>query len=254
MFTGLVTTVGKVIAQSPTASAMRFTLEAPALLGSSSSAGLAVGDSVACEGVCLTVETLTPTGFTVCAVAETLSLTNLGSWQVGTSVNLEPALKAGTPLGGHFVLGHVDGVATSLGFKALPEGGGEWFVKMPDSLMRYCVSKGSIALCGTSLTIASIEGSVIRIALIPHTLAHTTLGQKRDGDRINVEVDILAKHIERLLSAWQGEKPGSAGLTHAATEKAGTKPESPLTMATLAQWGFAPAQTDTSARETSHGR
>jgi riboflavin synthase len=222
---------------------MRFTLEAPALLGE-----LAVGDSVACEGVCLTVETLTPTGFTVCAVAETLALTNLASWRVGTSVNLEPALKAGSPLGGHFVLGHVDGVATSMGFKPLPEGGGEWFVRLPDALMRYCVSKGSVALCGTSLTIAGIEGSILRIALIPHTLAHTTLGQKRDGDRINVEVDVLAKHIERLLSAWQPHS-GSA-LSSASAASPVKEPASQLNFASLAQWGFAPASAVESASHT----
>lgn len=241
MFTGLVSAVGKVIAQSPTATAMRFTLEAPTL-----SRDLAIGDSVACEGVCLTVEALTPNGFTVCAVAETLARTNLGSWQIGTSVNLEPALKAGSPLGGHFVLGHVDGVATSIGFKALPEGGGEWFVRLPDALMRYCVSKGSVALCGTSLTIAGIEGSVLRIALIPHTLAHTTLGQKRDGDAINVEVDVLAKHIERLLSAWQPAPatPSQAGST-----------ASQLSFTSLAQWGFAPASAiESPSQVSSHGR
>jgi riboflavin synthase len=226
MFTGIITTVGKVIAKSPTESAIRFTLEAPDLVS-----GLGLGDSVSCEGVCLTVESLNPSGFTVCAVQETLEKTALSRWDLGTSVNLEPALKAGTPLGGHFVLGHVDGVATSVAFEPHPEGGGEWWVELPGDLIHYCVSKGSISLAGTSLTIAEIQGHRIRIALIPHTLSHTTLGLKKPGHPVHVEVDILAKHIERMMQAWQVRD----------TEAGPSPKKSKVTFSSLAEWGFAPA-------------
>lgn len=230
MFTGIIVTVGKVTAKIASGTATRFEIEAPDLMAS-----LSLGDSVSCEGVCLTVESLTTRSFTVCAVQETLALTNLSDWEVGTSVNLEPAMQAGTRLGGHFVLGHVDGVGISESFLPLDGGGGEWRLRLPASLMIYCVSKGSITVCGTSLTIAGLQGNQVRIALIPHTLSHTTLGGKKSGDKLNIEVDILAKHVASLLAAW---KPGTAS---AEAEKA---PAPRLTLGDLSAWGYAPASAE----------
>jgi len=230
MFTGIVVTVGEVTAIIPADTALRFQIAAPALIHA-----LNLGDSVCCEGACLTVEAIQGNEFTVCAVRETLDKTQLRHWAVGSAVNLEPALQAGTPLGGHFVLGHVDGVGIYESFLPLAGGGGEWKIRLPKEMLRYCVVKGSLTVCGVSLTLAAIAGDVITIALIPHTLGHTTLGLKSVGDSLNIEVDVLGKHIERLLAAWnrlpgQDDSEGSA--------KAGT---SSLTLANLSAWGYAPA-------------
>lgn len=233
MFTGIIVTVGKVTAKTASGTATRFEIEAPDLIAS-----LGVGDSVSCEGVCLTVESLSPTRFNVCAVQETLALTNLSDWEIGTPVNLEPAMQAGTRLGGHFVLGHVDGIGISESFLPLDGGGGEWRLRLPDALRTYCVSKGSITVCGTSLTIAGLEGNQVRIALIPHTLSHTTLGGKKNGDKLNIEVDILAKHVASLLAAW---KPATVSEEADRAEKTTA---SRLTLGDLSAWGYAPASAE----------
>ncbi len=230
MFTGIIVTVGKVTAKTASGTATRFEIEAPDLIPS-----LKPGDSVSCEGACLTVESLSSKSFTVCAVQETLALTNLSSWNVGSSVNLEPAMLADDRLGGHFVLGHVDGVGICESFLPLDGGGGEWRIRLPESLMVYCVFKGSITVCGTSLTIAGLEGSQVRIALIPHTLSHTTLGGKNPGDKLNIEVDILAKHVERMLAAW---KP--LPFSSEAEKKSAPR----LTLGDLSAWGYAPASAE----------
>jgi riboflavin synthase len=217
MFTGIVQEIGTVRAAAPEGGAVRFSIAAPRV-----SIRLAVGDSVSCDGVCLTVEALEPGGFAARAVPETLSRTTLGSWKAGTAVNLEPALTPSTPMGGHFVLGHADGTCEVTGVRALAEGGGrEITVRVPADFARYFVYKGSLALGGVSLTVASVEGDSVRIAVIPHTLAATTLGGVRAGDRLNFEADILAKYAERLL-------PGAAGAGSA-----------PLTAAALQDWGYA---------------
>lgn len=201
MFTGIVQETGKIAARSNAGDAVRFTIEAPVV-----SPRLAVGDSVACDGVCLTVETLLPsgTGFTVCAVPETLAKTTLSFWQPGGVVNLETALTAATPLGGHFVLGHADGVCEVVETRPLGEGGCELTVRLPAEFMPFCVYKGSICLQGVSLTIAAVDDDRVRVALIPHTLEVTTLKLAVPGGRLNFEVDILAKHIERQLALRSG--------------------------------------------------
>jgi len=219
MFTGIVQAQGKIVSRSNAGDAVRFAVEAPSV-----AARLAVGDSVSCDGACLTVETLVSgsgsadsgknvTGFTVCAIPETLAKTTLDGWAPGRLVNLETALTAATPLGGHFVLGHVDGTCEVVSVNDLGDGGREVTVRLPEEFIAYCVYKGSITLAGVSLTIAAVEGDRVRVALIPHTLEATTLGTAAAGGRLNFEVDILAKHIERQL-ALRGERlPLKTALT-----------------------------------------
>lgn len=204
MFTGIVQEVGTIRGRVSTGGALRFVIDAPRVAPS-----LKVGDSVACSGTCLTVETLVPGGFTACAIPETLAKTTLGEWAEGGPVNLEGALTAATPLGGHFVLGHVDGTAEVTNVRDRGDGGREVEVRLPEEFLPYCVYKGSICLDGVSLTIAAVEGDRVRVALIPHTLEVTTLGHAQAGTRLNFEVDILAKHVERQLAARLGA-PGTA--------------------------------------------
>jgi riboflavin synthase len=199
MFTGIVQEMGKIVARANvsagTGHAVRFTIAAPSV-----ASRLSIGDSIACDGVCLTVETLVEGGFTACAIPETLAKTTLDLWTEGGFVNLETALTAATPLGGHFVLGHVDGVCEVTAVKDLGDGGREVTVRLPEEFLPYCVYKGSITLAGVSLTIAATEGDTVRVALIPHTLQATTLGFAVPRGRLNFEADILAKHIERQLA------------------------------------------------------
>jgi riboflavin synthase len=150
-----------------------------------------IGDSVAIAGVCLTVVETAPLAFDV--VGETLERTTLGTLAAGDEVNVEPALRAGEPLGGHIVQGHVDGVGTLRGV----ENGLTWF-DAPDEIVRYCVEKGSIAVDGTSLTVAAVDDDGFAVTLVPHTLEVTTLGAIEPGDAVNLEVDVIAKYVERL--------------------------------------------------------
>jgi len=153
-----------------------------------------VGDSVAVDGVCLTVTEARNGTLAFDVMVETLSRAKL----FGAQVNLEPALRAGDPLGGHYVQGHVDGVGTVRSVE--PEGDGRriWFDVPPD-VLRYCVEKGSVAVDGVSLTIAELDETGFAVALIPHTLAATTLGTLEPGARVNLEADVLAKYVERLV-------------------------------------------------------
>jgi len=210
MFTGIVQEIGIVRARIPTGNAMRFSIGAPAVAPK-----LSVGDSVSCDGVCLTVETLEPGGFTACAVPETLAKTTLDQWAAKDAVNLETALTANAPMGGHFVLGHVDGVCDVVEARDLGDGGRELTVRLPAEFLPFCVYKGSITLSGVSLTIAAVEDDRVRVALIPHTLAATTLGVRKAGDRLNFEADILAKHVERQLQARQAREAKSRESAHA---------------------------------------
>jgi riboflavin synthase len=192
VFTGLIREVGTVTSISGQDS-VRLEVEAPA-----TARGAAVGDSVAIDGVCLTVVAVDGPRLAFDAVPETLARTSLGSLGEGSRLNLEPALRAGDALGGHYVQGHVDGVGAVRGVE--PEGDGRriWF-DAPADILRYVVEKGSIAVQGTSLTVAGLDGDGFAVALIPHTLAETTLGALEPGDRVNLEADVLAKYVERLL-------------------------------------------------------
>jgi riboflavin synthase len=200
MFTGIVEGVGTVaeLAVAPDRSGARLRLAAPFL-----AADLALGDSVAVNGCCVTVAGREPDGFSADLVAETLRRTALGRLRPGDRVNLERPLAAGGRLGGHLVQGHVDGVARLL--ERRPVGDGEELrVELPEPLARYVVEKGSIAIDGVSLTVAGLGPGWFGVALVPHTLQVTTLGQRRPGDPLQLEVDVVAKYVERLLGAWKG--------------------------------------------------
>jgi len=157
-----------------------------------------VGGSVAVNGVCLTAEAVEGVTLTFHAVPETLSRSTLGALERGSRVNLEPALRAGEPMGGHIVQGHVDGVGRVQSVEAEGEGLRVVVAASPD-VLRYCVEKGSITIEGVSLTIATLGDDAFGVALIPHTLSETTLARLAPGQRVNLEADVLAKYVERLL-------------------------------------------------------
>jgi riboflavin synthase len=193
MFTGIVRERGRVAAVDGDAQARQLVIEAPA-----TAARLAVGDSVSIGGCCLTATAVSNGSFAVTAVPESISRTTLGRLTAGDQVNLETATRAGEPLGGHYVQGHVDGVARVASLEPEEEGARLW-VEAPDNLLRYCVEKGSIAVDGVSLTISALREGAFEVALVPHTLAETTLGGLEAGDEVNLEVDVLAKYVERLI-------------------------------------------------------
>ncbi len=193
MFTGIVAEVGRVVDYERTDQGRRLTVDAPI-----STEDLAVGDSVAVNGVCLTAVTVEPPRFWVEAVAETLARTNLGEAVNGSSVNLERPVRVGGRLDGHVVQGHIDEVGVVLDIQ--PEGQSKRVsLSIPENLERYLVYKGSVAVDGVALTVTAVAQGSLEVALIPHTLASTTLGSWAVGDRANIEVDILAKYVERIL-------------------------------------------------------
>jgi riboflavin synthase len=196
MFTGIITDVGEVIAATWQGAGTRFHIAT-----AYDAEGIAIGASIACSGPCLTVVERGLEGnrafFDVEASSETLARTNLGGWAPGTRVNLERSLRMGDELGGHIVAGHVDGVATIVDRQ--DEGDMVRFVlEAPEKLSRYIAEKGSISLDGTSLTVNGVDGRRFDTMIIPHTLAVTTWGEREVGDRINLEVDLLARYLERL--------------------------------------------------------
>ena len=193
MFTGIVRERGRLVAVDGGADGVRLRIEAP-----STATQVGLGDSVSIDGVCLTVIELNGVAVAFEAVPETLARSTLGALQPDADVNLEVALRAGEPLGGHYVQGHVDGVGTVRSVE--PEGDGRriW-IDAPADVLRYCVEKGSIAVQGVSLTIAELDEDGFAVALIPHTLAETTLSALAPGDGVNLEADVLAKYVERLL-------------------------------------------------------
>ena len=195
MFTGIVKEVGTIASVEGGEDGIRLVVEA-----SDTASKVGLGDTVSIGGVCLTVVAVEDTRLAFDAVPETLRRTSLGSLAAGAGVNLEPALAAGEPMGGHVVQGHVDGVGRVVSLE--PEGdGARLTIAAEPDLLRYCVEKGSIAVEGVSLTIAALLGDGFEIALVPHTLAATTLGGLRSGDPVNLEADVLAKYVERLLGA-----------------------------------------------------
>jgi riboflavin synthase len=195
LFTGIVEELGEVVSLEPLPDAARLYLRAPTVAGD-----LGRGDSIAVDGVCLTVADITPAGFTVDVMGETLRRSTLGSVTQGARVNLERAARVDGRLGGHVVQGHVDGTGAVVARRRLPH----WDdvrISVPPSLARYVVEKGSIAVDGISLTVAAVDDSSCSVGLIPTTLERTTLGRKRVGEPVNLEVDVLAKYVERLLEA-----------------------------------------------------
>ena len=195
MFTGLVTAVGTVAGSSVAGTGLDLDVRLGDLPGA-----FRIGDSIALSGVCCTVVALDSGTARFHLSPETLDRTWLGQAKPGRRLNLEGALRAGDPLGGHMVQGHVDGVGKVVQ-TIDPQQGGTFGVRVPDALRRYCVEKGSITLDGVSLTIAGIEGGVVRIWVIPHTAQVTTLGALQSGDPIHVEVDVIAKYVEQMLAA-----------------------------------------------------
>ena len=196
MFTGLITELGTMQSIERGATSAIFTIKAP-----ESVQGLSIGDSIAVNGTCLTATSLSTDSFTADVMIQTLSLTSLGQLEVGSPVNLELAAQMDMRMGGHIVQGHVDGTGTV----AKLEPGEKWAqfdVVAPEHLTKYVVAQGSITLDGVSLTVGSIDDATntITVWLIPETLAKTNLSSKKAGDLINIEVDILAKYVERLIS------------------------------------------------------
>ena len=189
MFTGIVRELGTVEAVSDGEGVVRLTVRAPEAAGRSG-----VGDSVSINGVCLTAVAVADGALDFDVVPETLRRSSLGRLEPGVEVNVEPALLAGEPLGGHIVQGHVDGLGR---VRRADDEGLE--VEASPEILRYCVEKGSITVEGVSLTIASLGEETFGVALIPHTRAATTLGAAREGDELNLEVDVVAKHVERLV-------------------------------------------------------
>jgi len=193
MFTGIVQAIGEVRALTPRGGDVEL-LIATGTLGLE---GVAIGDSISVSGCCLTVTRLTADSFAADASLETLQVTTLGRWRPGQRVNLEKALRAGDPLGGHYVTGHVDGIATVVGTTADARSLRMEF-EVPAPLARYIARNGSVCIDGVSLTVNEVEGNRFGVNLIPHTLEVTTLGACRPGTQVNVEVDIIARYLERM--------------------------------------------------------
>ena len=193
MFTGIVEALGVVTDITRDAENMRLTIESPQI-----ASGLRLGDSIAINGTCLTAIELTATSFAADAVPETLAKTNLGDLVEGSQVNLERPMRADGRFDGHIVQGHVDSIGTVVGVD--PEGDGRRFsIEVAESMRRYIVEKGSVTVDGVSLTVAALTEHGFQIALIPHTLQVTILGQRQIGDRVNIEIDVIAKYVERLV-------------------------------------------------------
>ncbi|MGX7705033.1 riboflavin synthase [Methylobacterium sp. Gmos1] len=218
MFTGLVSDVGRVAAVSGDSKLRRIAIDC-----AYDPAGILIGASIACSGPCLTAVTVTPRAggctFEVDAAAETLARTTVGEWAPGTRVNLERSLKIGDELGGHLVTGHVDGLAEIVAREAVTgQGTGQtgdvwvpserFVLRAPPALSRFIAEKGSVCLDGTSLTVNGVTGDTFTVLLIPHTLAVTTWGERRVGDRLNLEVDLIARYAARLTEARAAVEAG----------------------------------------------
>jgi riboflavin synthase len=193
MFTGLIQEVGKVSLVGTIPEGKSFHIHSPHLLKS-----ISIDDSVAVNGVCLTVTKLTEDGFIAQAVKTTLTKTTLNDLKSGDAINLELALRLDQRLGGHFVQGHVNGIGTVVSIKTLNEFW-DMAIRVPESLEKYFVLEGPICLDGVSLTIAAKAGLIVHVSIIPHTLKNTTLHMKKVSHKINLEVDLLAKYVESLL-------------------------------------------------------
>jgi riboflavin synthase len=194
VFTGIVQDVGRILGVEPRGGDLRVQVGVVRL-------GLeraVLGDSIAVAGVCLTIVALEPTAFAADVSNETARLTSAGTWRPGVRVNLEPALRAGDAMGGHLVLGHVDGMAQLIAREGDARSQ-RFTVRVPAPLARYVARKGSVTLDGVSLTVNGVHGEDFDVNLVPHTLEVTTLGDLTVGDRVNVEVDLIARYTERLL-------------------------------------------------------
>ncbi len=199
MFTGIIQSVGRVRAIEPRGGDVRLYVAT----GDLDLSDVELGDSIAVSGCCLTVVALQAGEFAADVSNESLSLTTLGTLGNGDAVNLEKALRLADRLGGHLVSGHVDGVGRVVSVR--PDGRSQrWTFEVPPGLARYIAHKGSVTIDGTSLTVNEVEGARFGVNLIPHTVEHTTFAQRRAGDAVNIEVDVVARYVERLLGAGEG--------------------------------------------------
>lgn len=195
MFTGIIEELGKVSAIEKQPDAIRLTIACKEVLSD-----LKRGDSISCSGTCLTAIEIDDQGFTADVMLETIRRSSLDGVKIGDPINLERAMSAATRFGGHIVQGHVDGVGEVVSREKSENW--DWVkIRLPKELMKYVVHKGSITLDGISLTVNDIDGDVIAVSLIPETLRVTTLGYKNPGDKVNVEADVLAKHVEKLMES-----------------------------------------------------
>lgn len=207
MFTGIIQTVGRVVRLEPRGGDVRLAVDTAGL----DLADVQLGDSIAVSGVCLTAVALEPHGFAADVSNETLSLTTLGKLKSGDPVNLEKALRLADRLGGHLVSGHVDGLGKVAAIT--PDGRSQrWTFELPAALARYIAAKGSVCIDGTSLTVNAVAGSRFGVNLIPHTVEHTAFHARRVGDAVNIEVDVIARYVERLLSSSEAPKLDEAFL------------------------------------------
>jgi len=194
MFTGIISAIGDITNLEERAGDARLTIRT----GNLSLADVQLGDSIACNGACLTVIELTGEGFVADVSVETLNLTTIGNWQTGSRINLEKAMRATDRLGGHIVSGHIDGIGEVM---ALEEDARSWRFRMraPREIAKYIAHKGSITLDGTSLTVNIVDGAEFELNIIPHTMTHTVMGDYKVGSKVNLEVDLVARYLERLM-------------------------------------------------------
>jgi riboflavin synthase len=207
MFTGLVSDMGEIVSTEGDPKTLRRYVIESAYAAES----IAIGASIACSGICLTAIAVEARGgrsrFTVETAAETLARTLAGEWSIGMKLNLERSLKVGDELGGHLVTGHVDGIARIAERRTITDGTGSWgatakfMIEVPAALARFIAEKGSVCLDGVSLTVNEVSGASFSVLLIPHTLDVTTFGARRTGDRIHIEVDLMARYAARLAEA-----------------------------------------------------
>ena len=215
MFTGIIEAVGSLRKIERKGDDIRLTVAS----GKLDLSDVRLGDSIATNGVCLTVVQQMADGYVADVSAETVSLTGFATYQVGTKVNLEKAVTPTTRLGGHMVSGHVDGIA--LVEQRLPRGAAiEFWLAAPADLARYIAHKGSITIDGVSLTVNEVDGSRFRLTIVPHTAGETTLINLQAGDKVNIEVDLIARYLERLMS-HVGQDKSSSGVTMEMLARAG---------------------------------
>jgi len=208
MFTGIIQAVGKITVLEKRGGDMRIAIEA----GKLPMADVALGDSIAVSGVCLTVVDMSSTGFQADVSGETLQRTIIGELALNDRVNLEKALTLSTRLGGHLVSGHVDGVGSVVS-RSEDSRSVQFTLRAPDELARYIAAKGSITVDGVSLTVNAVNGAEFELNIVPHTLAETTLSGYRAGRHVNLEVDLVARYLERLLLGDRAAQPENGGVT-----------------------------------------
>lgn len=216
MFTGIIQAIGDIAALEPRGEDLRLRIRT----GKLSLNDVQIGDSIATSGVCLTVVDLPGDGYWADVSGETLACTGIGGLKIGDRVNLEKALTLSTPLGGHLVSGHVDGIGDVVSRR--DDGRSVRFrMRAPDNLAHYIAAKGSVCVDGISLTVNAVEGTEFELNIVPHTLVETTMGEFQPGRRFNLEVDIIARYLERLLLGDKAAQPGLTGVTRDLLERRG---------------------------------